>query len=93
MSVNTNFGVRLPEFKSSNAYYLFVIKHKFVCLMHTEAKQTEKLEFGAEKCLFQGQARRTGGSSSKVPYSLMVFREKFLEANFEVRAIRCMTYV
>ena len=29
-----------------------------VCLMHTEAKQTEMLEFGDEKVLLQGHARR-----------------------------------
>ena len=31
-------------------------------------------EFGAEKGLLLGQARRTGGSCSKAPNSLMVFR-------------------
>ena len=30
--------------------------------MHDEAKQTETSEFGAEKDLLQGRARRMGGS-------------------------------
>ena len=29
-----------------------------MCLTHSEAKQTEKSEFGAEKGLLQGYARR-----------------------------------
>ena len=29
-----------------------------LCPVHNEAKQTEKLEFGAEKGLLQGHARR-----------------------------------
>ena len=33
---------------------------QFVCLTHSEEKPTETLEFGAEKGLFQGQARRVG---------------------------------
>ena len=37
--------------------YLFVIKLKFVCLMHSETKWTKTLEFGAEKDLLQGHAR------------------------------------
>ena len=39
-----------------------VTELKSVCPMHSEAKQTEMSEFGAEKGLLQGQARRTGGS-------------------------------
>ena len=34
---------------------------------HSEPKQTETSEFGAEKDLLQGQARRTDDSSSKAP--------------------------
>ena len=44
-----------------------ITKHKFVYHMHSEAKQTEMLQFGAEKGLLQGQARRTGSSCSKPP--------------------------
>ena len=33
-----------------------------MCLMHSEAKQTEMSEFGAEKGVLLGQARRTAGS-------------------------------
>ena len=31
---------------------------KFVCLKYSEAKQTETVEFEAEKCSLQGHARR-----------------------------------
>ena len=44
-----------------------VIECKFVCLMHSEAKQTKRSEFGAVKDLLQGQARRMGDSCSKTP--------------------------
>lgn len=33
---------------------------------HSEAKEMEISEFGAEKSLLQGQAKRNGGSCSKV---------------------------
>ena len=46
---------------------LIVTKPKFMCLTHSEAKQTETSGFGAEKGLLQGQARRMGGSCSKNP--------------------------
>ena len=49
-----------------------------------EAKQTKTLEFGAEKSLLQGQARRMGISCSKELNSQMGFREVFLKANFGV---------
>ena len=35
-----------------------VCNPKFICLMHSEAKQTNTLESGAEKCLLQGPARK-----------------------------------
>ena len=34
-----------------------VVKPKFVCLMHSEAKQTKTSEFGAEKSLLQGPCK------------------------------------
>ena len=40
--------------------YNFVIKQKFVCLTHSEARHTKMLEFGAEKALLQGQVRMNG---------------------------------
>jgi len=36
------------------------MEYKFMCLTHSEAKQTKSLEFGAEKGVLQGQARRMG---------------------------------
>ena len=35
-----------------------IAKCNFTCLMHSEAKQTKASEFGANKGLFQGQAKR-----------------------------------
>ena len=55
-----------------------VIEPKFVCLMHSEAKQTETSEFGAEKGLLQGHAKKTGALCSKYPNSPMVSGEEFL---------------
>ena len=49
-------------------------KRKLLCLMHSEAKQTET-EFRAEKGLLQGHARRTGGSCPKSPQLLKGFRQ------------------
>ena len=54
--------------------------------MHNEAKQTVKSEFGTEKGLLHGQARRMGGLCSKNPKLPRVFREKFLYVKFGVRA-------
>ena len=53
---------------------VFVIKHKFVCPAHSEARHTKLLEFGAEKGLLQGQVRRMGGLCSclETPKSLRV---------------------
>ena len=42
-----------------------VVKPRFMCPMHSEAKQTKRLEFGAEKCLLQGPNKSTGSSFSK----------------------------
>ena len=45
--------------------------------MDSEAKQTKMVEFGAEKVLLQGKAKRTCGSCSKSPTSSIVLVEKF----------------
>ena len=55
-----------------------VVKSKFLCLTHSEAKQTKTSDFGAEKGLLQSQARRKGSSRSKTLNSPTVFGEKFL---------------
>ena len=52
-----------------------VVEPKFMCPTHSEAKQIKTLEFGAERGLLQGRARRTGSSCSKDLNSLIVFRE------------------
>ena len=43
--------------------------------MHSEAKQTEMSEFGAEKGLLQGHARRWGGSGPKKPQAPEGFQQ------------------
>ena len=42
----------------------------FTSPMHSEAKQTEMLEFGAEKGLLQEPSKDHGGSRSEDPNSL-----------------------
>ena len=48
---------------------MIVVKCTFVYLRHSEAKQTKVSEFGAEKGLLQGQARRMGSMHEKNPNS------------------------
>ena len=55
-----------------------IVGLKSLCLTHSEAKQTETLEFGAEQGLLQGQARRMGGLHSKDLNSPIIFREEFI---------------
>ena len=54
-----------------------VIKPKFIGPKHSEVKQTETSEFGTNKGLLQGQARRTDGSCSKDPNSWVALQVKF----------------
>lgn len=42
-----------------------VMEQKFTCSVHGEAKQSERAQFGAERGLLNGQARRMSGSCSK----------------------------
>ena len=42
-------------------------KGKFLCPMHSEAKQMETSEFAAEKGLLQGHARRRVAQALKSP--------------------------
>ena len=58
----------------------------------TIAEQTKTSEFRAKKDWFQGQARRTGDSGSRILNSATVFREKFLQAKFRVRVEGCVTF-
>ena len=87
-----NFSFQSLYFSTPELPLDSVVKPKFLCLAHSEAKQTEMSEFGAKKGLLQGQARRTGGSYLKDLNSLMGFREEFLKATFGVRAAGCMTF-
>ena len=63
-----------------------VTESKFKCLMPGEAKQTEILEFGAEKDLLQGHARRWVAFASKNPevpesFQQSVFKNKVREGH------------
>ena len=69
-----------------------IVEPKFVCLTHSEAKQTKTSEYRAEKVLLQGQARRMDGSCLKDLNSPMVFGKEFLKAKFGVRAAACVTF-
>lgn len=51
--------------------------------MHTEAKQTEALEFGAEIGLFQVPSKENGQLCPKDLNPLMGFRREFLKKNFQ----------
>ena len=53
---------------------------RFMCLMHSEAKHIETLEFGAEKGLSQGHAKRWVACASKAPNSCKGFSKAFLKA-------------
>ena len=57
----TNPYILGPLSYSNFLFTLMVTEHKFVCPTHSEAKQTKMSEFGTEKGLLQGHARRTGG--------------------------------
>ena len=52
-----------------------------MCPMHSEAKQTETSEFGAEKGLLQGHARRTGGLYPKNPELPKEFQQSIFKDN------------
>ena len=51
-----------------------------MCLTHSEAKQTETLEFGAEKGLLQGQARRWVAHVLKSPELSEGFRQSIFKS-------------
>ena len=55
-------------------------ERKFVCRTHSEAKQTEMPEFGAEKGLLQGHARRQVAPAPKSPQFSKGFGKAFLKA-------------
>ena len=55
-----------------------VMKHKFMCLPHSRARQIKTPEFAAEKDLLHGQTRRTGDSGSKTLNSLKFWEEVFI---------------
>ena len=60
-----------------------VTECRFVCPTHSEAKQTETLEFGAENSLLQGWAMRLGGlCSKKLCTPRKGFSKEFLKARW-----------
>ena len=59
--------------------------------MHSKAKQTQTSEFGVEKSLLQGKARRTGGSCSKTPTLQCFLGKSFYRPKSGMRVAGCMT--
>lgn len=59
--------------------------------MHNEAKQSERAEFGAERGLLNGQARRTSGSCSKKSQTPQWFSAKCFY-RLRVSATGCVTF-
>ena len=72
MMVYEHNNMIFKEFGYRNA-----TKCNFMCLMQSEDKQTKMLEFGAEKGLLQGHARRQVAHAQKTQNSLKGFREAF----------------
>ena len=56
---------------------MIVTKGKFVCLRHSKAKQIETSEFGAEKSLFGGRARKLVSGALKTLNSPKDFSKAF----------------
>ena len=54
-----------------------VSEHKFMCLMHSQAKQTKTLEFGIEQVLLQGYASRQVTHSQKTQTPWRVLAKPF----------------
>lgn len=61
--------------KASRSFSVIVTELKFISVPITQRGQPEKSEFGAEKDLLQGQARRMSGL--KTTNCLTVLEEKF----------------
>ena len=61
-----------------------------MCLTHSEAKQTKTLQFGPEKGLLQGHAKRMDGLCSNTLNSPMFWGERFWKARFVVKAAGCV---
>ena len=66
-----------------------VTRCKFVCSMHSEAKQTEKLEFGAEKGLLQGHVRRWAARAQKTQNFSKGFCKGSLKARWGRGVVSC----
>ena len=67
-----------------------VAKPSVVCPMHSETKQTETSEFGAEEDLLQDQARM-GSWCSEDPDSPMAFRPGLLKTVLVERVVGCVS--
>ena len=72
-----------------------VIGHRFVCLTHSEAKQTKMSEFGAEKGLLQGTARQVA-HAVKIPelptgFQHCIFKGQVRESGLKISLRTCLT--
>ena len=68
-----------------------VMEQKFTCSVHGEAKQSERAQFGAERGLLTGQARRMSGSCSKKSQTPQWFSAKCFY-RLRVWATGCVTF-
>jgi len=50
-----------------------------MCPTHSEARQTETYDFGAQKGLLQGHSRRMGGSCPPRPHTLLGFQQSIFK--------------
>ena len=64
-----------------------------MCLMHSEAKQTETSEFGAEKGLLQGHARRRVAHTLKTLNSLKAFSNALLKEREGKGMVSCCKFL
>ena len=79
------FQMRKLSLRQTKSLFFFSRSYGYQCCRiqsasrrHSEAKETERSDFGVEKVLLQGHAGERGGSCPKNLNSLMVFWEDFL---------------
>ena len=58
-----------------------VKEHKFMCFLHSKAKQTKTLKLGTKKCLLQGHRKRWVAPAPQTPNSQKGFSKAILKAS------------
>ena len=56
-------------------------KFKFMCFLHSKAKQTKTLKLGTKKCLLQGHRKRWVAPAPQTPNSQKGFSKAILKAS------------